>query len=109
MTARHAFRSRPVVAVAILAVTALPVPTLSAGPAAAQTMDGRRDQPTPASLTDPSATRRRESDRPIGQVVSPVAITAIVRSDAKGKTTYTNPLDHLPAGDRAGTGGGRSE
>lgn len=91
--------------------TVLAASPIIAIPAEAQTVESRRDQPTPATLSD-SAERQREGDKPIGQVAPPEAITsstAIVASDRKGKTTYTNPLDHLPPKDRTGTGGGRRE
>ncbi|WP_375409916.1 hypothetical protein [uncultured Methylobacterium sp.] len=116
MTAHSAFRPRAgsvrvvlfLAGVAAAVLAALPLVTTSAE---AQTVESRRDQPTPATLPD-SAERQREGDKPVGQVAPPEAITsstAIVASDRKGKTSYTNPLDHLPARDRSGTGGGRSD
>jgi len=116
MTARFAFRSRagsvPILlflaGVGMIVFAPLPI---VATPVEAQTVESRRDQPTPATLPD-AAERRREGDRPVGQVAPPEAITsstAIVASDRKGRTTYTNPLDHLPPRDRTGTGGGRRE
>lgn len=95
----------------VSAILLLPLPVVATS-AVAQTIESRRDQPTPATLPDPAEARRREGDKPIAQVAPPAAITsstAIVTSDRKGKTSYTNPLDHLPARDRAGTGGGRRE
>lgn len=90
---------------------ASPLPLLATG-AQAQSVDSRRDQPTPATLPDPMTTRQREGDRPTPQVAPPEAITsstAIVPSDRKGKTAYTNPLDHLPARDRMAAGGSRRD
>ena len=117
MTARSAFRSRSgsvrtmlfLAGAGAAVLAALPVVAISAK---AQTVESRRDQPTPATLPDASEVRRREGDKPVGQVAPPEAITsstAIVASDRKGKTSYTNPLDHLPAKDRTGTGGGRRD
>lgn len=74
-------------------------------PALAQTVANPNDQPTPATL--PSPNRDKATDRASGQVAPPSAIkssTAVVASGAR-RSTYTNPLDQLPARDRAGTGG----
>lgn len=116
MTARSAFRSRAglvrlMVFVAGVGTTVFAFLPIVATSAEAQTVESRRDQPTPSTLPDP-AERRREGDKPVGQVAPPEAITsstAIVASDRKGKTSYTNPLDHLPAKERSGTGGGRRD
>ena len=116
MSARSAFGSRAVSVRTMLylagvgAAVFAPLPIV-ATLAEAQTVDSRRDQPTPATVPD-VAERRREGDKPVGQVAPPEAITsstAIVASDRKGKTSYTNPLDHLPAKERSGTGGGRRD
>lgn len=117
MTARFVLRTRagPFRAVIFLmgvGTTALAALPIVATAAQAQTVESRRDQPTPATLPDAAEVRRREGDKPVGDVAPPEAIrssTAIVASDRKGKTSYTNPLDHLPARDRVGTGGGRRE
>ncbi|MCJ2128549.1 hypothetical protein [Methylobacterium sp. E-045] len=74
----------------------------------AQAISDRRDQPTPADV--PSETRSGDTSgsRPVGDVKPPSAIrpsTAVTEDD--GKKSRTNPLDHLPARDRAGTGGRR--
>lgn len=116
MTARSAFHSRAgsvrtMLFLAGVGTTVIAASPIAAIPAEAQTVESRRDQPTPATLPD-ATERRREGDRPVGQVAPPEAIsssTAIVASDRKGKATYTNPLDHLPPKDRTGTGGGRRE
>ncbi|KQO45649.1 MULTISPECIES: hypothetical protein [unclassified Methylobacterium] len=76
--------------------------------APAQAISDRRDQPTAADV--PSETRSGETSgsKPIGDVKPPSAIrptTAVTEDD--GKSSRTNPLDHLPARDRAGTGGRR--
>ncbi|WP_156387496.1 MULTISPECIES: hypothetical protein [unclassified Methylobacterium] len=104
--------SRPAAGLAALAVPIVVGLLGFGGSALAQTVESRRDQPTPATLPDPEEVRQREGNRPIGQVAPPEAITsstAVMNSDRKGKASYTNPLDHLPAKDRAGTGGGRRE
>lgn len=77
-------------------------------PAAAQSTANPNDQPTPATIPDRTGAA---ADRPTGQVAPPKAIsssTAIVASDPKTRTR-TNPLDHLPASDRAATGGTRRD
>lgn len=74
-------------------------------PALAQTVANPNDQPTPATM--PSPDRGRAAERATGQVAPPSAIrssTPVVASDAR-KSTSTNPLDLLPASDRAATGG----
>lgn len=87
----------------------------ASGPVQAQSVSSQRDQPTPDTLpprapTAEGAGDRSRQDRPVAEVAPPSAIstsTSVVTSDRKGKTTYTNPLDHLPAKDRAATGGRR--
>jgi hypothetical protein len=89
-----------------LAIAALAILPLLVSGAQAQSVESRRDQPTPATLPD----RTETSDRPVAPVAPPDAInssTAIVASDRKGKTTYTNPLDHLPPADRTAMRGRR--
>ena len=61
-------------------------------PAAAQTVANPNDQPTPATV-------------PSNAISSGTVITA---AGAK-PGARTNPLDHLPAKDRAGTGGSRRD
>ncbi|WP_019907055.1 hypothetical protein [Methylobacterium sp. 77] len=83
---------------------------VAAQTAPAQAISDRRDQPTAAEV--PSETRSGEAagSRPIGEVKPPSAIrptTAVTEDDVGGKTSRTNPLDHLPQRDRAGTGGRR--
>ena len=76
--------------------------------AAAQSVPNPNDQPTPATLPERD---RTAAERPNGQVAPPKAISAtteIVASD-RTKGSRTNPLDHLPARDRAATGGTRRD
>ena len=113
MSAHAVLRPRAgrVATLLLLGAVAAPLPFVATG-AQAQSVESRRDQPTPATLPDPAAQRQREGDRPMPQVAPPEAITsstAIVPSDRKGKTAYTNPLDHLPARDRMAAGGGRRD
>lgn len=78
-------------------------------PAAAQTVANPNDQPTPATV--PSNDGTAPATRPTGQVATPSAIssgTVITAAGAK-QGARTNPLDHLPAKDRAGTGGSRRD
>lgn len=94
----------------MLGVAAVAVGPLTAGPAIAQSAASRRDQPTPATLPSQPESGASASDKPVAPVAPPSAIsssTAVVDTDRKGKTTYTNPLDHLPERDRAATGGRR--
>lgn len=74
----------------------------------AQAISDQRDQPTPATVPQRTETGDAPGSRPISTVAPPSAIsasTAVTTSERKGKTIYTNPLDHLPARDRAATGG----
>lgn len=76
--------------------------------AAAQSVANPRDQPTPATLPGAPEGAAGRADKPVSEVAPPSAITAstaVTASDRKGKAARTNPLDHLPARDRAGTGG----
>lgn len=76
--------------------------------APAQAISDRRDQPTPAEIPSETKSGEGAASRPIGEVKPPSAIapsTAVTESDGKGKNSRTNPLDHLPERDRAGTGG----
>lgn len=73
-------------------------------PAVAAPVADQNDQPTPATV--PSRTEGKAAERTTGTVSSPSAIkssTSVISSGTKGSTT--NPLDHLPARDRAATGG----
>lgn len=106
---RHALRPRAGALARSLFLGGLILATATAlvggQPAQAQTVANPNDQPTPATL--PSRDRAKAADRASGQVSPPRAIrssTSVVASDAR-KSTYTNPLDQLPARDRAGTGG----
>lgn len=80
---------------------------LGVQPAAAQSIANPNDQPTPATVPSPDSARASTADRRIDSVAPPSAIrssTTVVSSNQR-KATYTNPLDHLPARDRAATGG----
>lgn len=93
-------------ALAGFAIAALAIVPLIGSGAHAQSIESRRDQPTPSTLPE----RTGPSDRPVAPVAPPDAInssTAIVASDRKGKAAYTNPLDHLPAADRTAMRGRR--
>lgn len=115
-TARSPFRPRAGSAVTSLflgglAISAAVLSVLgpfAAPPAAAQTVTNPNDQPTPGTLP---GSQRAAADRPTGEVAPPKAIsatTAVVASDSK-PGARTNPLDHLPARDRAATGGSRRD
>ncbi|GJE16301.1 hypothetical protein [Methylobacterium marchantiae] len=93
-----AIRTGSILAFGMLVAQAIPAHAIS----------DRRDQPTAADV--PSETRSGEAagSRPIGEVKPPSAIrpsTAVTADDGAGKKSRTNPLDHLPERDRAGTGG----
>ncbi|MGU3359736.1 hypothetical protein ACLBWX_05315 [Methylobacterium sp. M6A4_1b] len=79
-------------------------------PATAQTVANPNDQPTPGTLPgrDNAA---GAAERPTGQVAPPKAISATTAVTASGAKSgaRTNPLDHLPAKDRAATGGTRRD
>ncbi|NEU11026.1 hypothetical protein G3T14_02620 [Methylobacterium sp. BTF04] len=90
---------------AVSAAFAVLVGPLGERSANAQSMANPNDQPTPATV--PTRDGARAADQSAGTVAPPSAIkssTSVVSSDRK-KSSYTNPLDHLPARDRAGTGG----
>ncbi|MCJ2034684.1 hypothetical protein [Methylobacterium sp. J-068] len=88
-----------------------------AQPAAAQSAANPNDQPTPATLPGRDGAGAGAADRPTGQVAPPRALsatTSIMASDAKtsgarASGARTNPLDHLPARDRAAIGGTRRD
>jgi len=115
---RPAFRPRAGGAVTALflsgltlsGATALLVGPASLRPASAQTVANPNDQPTPGTLPGRDAATGA-AERPTGQVAPPKAIsttTAVTASDAK-PGARTNPLDHLPAKDRASAGGTRRD
>ena len=115
---RPAFRPRAGGAVTALFLSGLAlsgavgllVGPVSLRPASAQTAANPNDQPTPGTLPGRDAATGA-AERPTGQVAPPKAIsstTAVTASDAKSGAR-TNPLDHLPAKDRAGTGGTRRD
>lgn len=107
---RHALRPRAgnaatglfVAGLAVSAAFGMLVTPLGSRTAVAQSVANPNDQPTPATL--PS---RNAADRPTGHVSPPTAIDH--STSVTGSTTgaRTNPLDHLPAQDRAATGGSR--
>ncbi|WP_348628837.1 hypothetical protein [Methylobacterium sp. V23] len=95
---------------ALSGAAGLLVGPVSLRPASAQTAANPNDQPTPGTLPGRDAATGA-AERPTGQVAPPKAIsatTAVTASDAKSGAR-TNPLDHLPAKDRAGTGGTRRD
>ena len=76
--------------------------------ASAQAVSDRNDQPTPATVPGHDSAA---ANRPTGQVSPPKALsstTSVVAANPKA-STRTNPLDHLPAKDRAATGGTRRD
>lgn len=95
---------------AITAISGFVPGSLGVQPAAAQSAANSNDQPTAGTLPgrDGAGTA---SERPTGQVAPPSAIsssTDVMAGDAK-RGARTNPLDHLPARDRAATGGTRRD
>ena len=93
---------------AITAASGFAPGSLFVQPAAAQSVADQNDQPTPGTLPGNDGAA---AERPTGQVAPPSAIspsTDVMASDAK-PGARTNPLDHLPARDRAATGGTRRD
>lgn len=91
----------------LLALAATTLGPLATRSASAQTISDRRDQPTAADVPSEGKARDGAAARPTGEVSPPKAMrpsTAVTVGD-EGKNSRTNPLDHLPARDRAATGG----
>jgi hypothetical protein len=110
---RHALRPRAgtaatglfVAGLAVAAAFGMLVTPLGSRTAVAQSVANPNDQPTPATL--PS--REGAADRPTGQVSPPKAIDHSTSVTGSTGGARTNPLDHLPAQDRAATGGSRQQ
>lgn len=82
--------------------------------AAAQSAVSPNDQPTPGTLPSEVSLARPDAaaTRPTGDVAPPRALietTPVVRGDRRSTSSAVNPLDHLPAKDRAATGGTRRD
>ncbi|WP_443189746.1 hypothetical protein [Methylobacterium sp. Leaf99] len=108
---RHALRPRAgtaatslfVAGLAVSAAFGMLVTPFGGKPALAQSAANPNDQPTPGTVPSRDA---RAAGRSTGQVSAPAAIGHSTTVVGSGGTT-TNPLDHLPAHERAATGGSR--